>query len=65
MRRIKWLSRNDWALGTSLKRMDEICKSFDETNVYSNVNDIMELYVVSKYMEVSLYPSNWNDMECS
>lgn len=59
---IKWLSKNDWALGRHLKRMEEIFNEHTEEKGYTDVNSIMELFVVCKYIDVKIYPLNWNEL---
>lgn len=60
MRYIKWLSINDWALEIQLKRMDEIMNNYVAHSEPKDINDIMELYVVCKYMDAKIYPSIWD-----
>ena len=60
MEYIQWLSLNDFALGIQLKRMNEILNAFTEEKEYTNVNEVMELYVVCKYMDAKIYPSIWD-----
>ena len=54
MEYIKWLSLNDLALGIQLKRMDEILKGHIEENEYTDINEVMELFVVCKYMDAQI-----------
>ena len=63
MQYIKWLSINDWALGTQLKRMDEILNGYIEGREYANINERIELFVVCKYMDAQIFPSNWNETD--
>lgn len=63
MEYIKWLSLNDLALGIQLKRMDEILKGHIEGKAYADINEVMELFVVCKYMDAQIYPSIWNETE--
>lgn len=63
MKYIKWLSLNDLALGMQLKKMDEILKGYFEERGYSDINEVMELFVVCKYMDAQIYPSIWNATE--
>ena len=65
MEYIKWLSLNDLALGSQLKRMDEIFKVAIERKDYTNINEIMELFVVCKYMTAQIYPSVWSQKDIS
>ena len=63
MEYIQWLSLNDLALGIQLKKMNEILDTFTEEKEYTNVNEVMELYVVCKYMDAQIYPSVWSTTE--
>ena len=63
MEYIKWLSINDLALGIQLKKMDEILKGHIEGNESAGINEIIELFVVCKYMDAQIYPSIWNETE--
>jgi len=65
MEYIKWLSLNDLALGSQLKRMDEIFKVAIERKDYTNINEIMELFIVCKYMTAQIYPSVWSQKDIS
>lgn len=62
MEYIKWLSINDLALGIQLKKMDEILKGHIEGNESAGINEIIELFVVCKYMDAQIYPSIWNEI---
>lgn len=55
MKYIKWLSSNDLAFGIQLKRMDEIFKESIAGKTYTDINELMELYVVCKYMDAQIY----------
>lgn len=61
--RIKWLAINDLALGIQLKRMDEILGGYIEGNEYLDINEVMELFVVCKYMDAQIYLSTWSETE--
>ncbi len=61
MEYIHWLSKNDWALSVHLRKMDEIFNNYVDEKEYKDINEIMELFVVCKYMNAHIYPSIWSE----
>lgn len=43
--------------------MDELLKGHVEGKEYSDINEVMELFVVCKYMDAQIYPFIWNETE--
>lgn len=54
MSRIKYYSSNDLSTGNSVVKCEEILNNFDETKVYNNINDVIELY------NISIFFPTWN-----
>ena len=63
MEKIKYYPANDLACGYNLSKIDKIinkfndCENFDE----DNINDMLELYNLKKYLDNEIYLSDWSD----
>ncbi len=60
MDRIVLLGTNDLLLGIQMKRMEELLISYDENETMYDVNDLIELFVVTKYINKNIYPMMWS-----
>ena len=58
MGRVKFYSKEDWACGGNLKKLEEVLRKFDETKYYDIV-DIIEFYNCIKYIENEWYLQTW------
>lgn len=68
MERIKFYSVNDMVTGENLIRIKEIVDNFDENNKDYNINDIIELYNITKYVDTECYKNyklNWSEDDIS
>ena len=68
MERIKFYSINDMVSGENLIRIKEIVDNFDENKKDYNINDIIELYNITKYVDTECYKSyklNWSEDDVS
>lgn len=68
MERIKFYSINDMVSGENLIRIKEIVDNFDENKKYYNINDIIELYNITKYVDTECYKNyklNWSEDDIS
>ena len=68
MERIKFYSINDMVSGENLIRIKEIVDDFDENKKYYNINDIIELYNITKYVDTECYKNyklNWSEDDIS
>lgn len=68
MERIKFYSINDMVSGKNLIRIKEIVDNFDENKKYYNINDIIELYNITKYVDTECYKNyklNWSEDDIS
>lgn len=63
MSRIKYYSSNDLSTGNSLVKCEEILNNFDETKVYNNINDVIELYNISIFFQHGIKLLKWSDTE--
>ena len=63
MEYIKWLSPDDWALGIHLKRMDALLNHYTDESEYTDINEIIELYVVCKYIDSEIFPAIWSESQ--
>lgn len=68
MERIKFYSINDMVSGENLIRIKEIVDNFDENKKDYNINDIIELYNITKYVDTECYKKyklNWSEDDIS
>lgn len=68
MERIKFYSINDMVSGENLIGIKEIVDNFDENKKYYNINDIIELYNITKYVDTECYKNyklNWSEDDIS
>lgn len=68
MERIKFYSINDMISGENLIRIKEIIDNFDENKKDYNINDIIELYNITKYVDTECYKNyklNWSEDDIS
>lgn len=59
MDRVKFYSVNDWAGGYQLKKAEKIINDFDKNKKYS-MEEVLELYNITKYIDNNLFLKNWN-----
>ena len=59
MDRVKFYSVNDWAGGYQLKKAEKIINNFDKNKKYS-MEEVLELYNITKYIDNNLFLKNWN-----
>ncbi len=68
MERIKFYSINDMVTGENLIRIKEIVDNFDENKKDYNINDIIEFYNITKYVDTECYKNyklNWTEYDVS
>lgn len=68
MERIKFYSINDMVSGENLIRIKAIVDNFDENKKDYNINDIIELYNITKYVDTECYKKyklNWSEDDIS
>lgn len=68
MKRIKFYSINDMVSGENLIRIKEIVDNFDENKKDYSINDIIELYNITKYVDTKCYKNyklNWSEDDIS
>ena len=61
--RVKYYSSQDLSCGYNLEKAEDILKNYDETLEYQNINDIIELYNIKKYIDNELYLKTWTTEE--
>lgn len=59
MDRVKFYSVNDWASGYQLQKAEKIINDFDKNKKYT-MEEILELYNITKYIDNNLFLKNWN-----
>ena len=60
---VKYFSPNDWSIGKSLSIAEQIIQSFDNDKIYSDVNEIIELYNIKQFFDNSIYLEKWTTQE--
>ena len=63
--RVHWFTLSDLSVGYYLPRIDEILHDFMPTNEFRDVNDVLELYEVTKFVANKAYPKSWGQDELS
>ena len=63
--RVHWFSVNDLSVGFYLPRIEEILHDFKPGNEIRDVNDILELYEITKFVAYKAYPKSWGHDELS
>lgn len=58
--RIKYYSKSDLSVGWNLQKIEEVIKEYDEKREDYKINDIIEFYNITKYLDNELYLKNWD-----
>lgn len=59
--RVVYFSKQDMASGYMLEKAEKIFDEFDESFVYTDINDIIELYHIKQYIDADLFLLDWSD----
>jgi hypothetical protein len=59
--RVVFFSKQDMASGYMLEKAEKIFDKFDESFVYTDINDIIELYHIKQYIDADLFLLDWSD----
>lgn len=59
--RIKYYSNSDLSTGWNLKKIEEVIENYDETKEDYEINDIIEFYNITQFLNNKLYLNNWDD----
>lgn len=57
--RVHWFSRNDMSIGYHLPRIEQIIEEFNIANDITDVNDILELFEITKFVDNGACPKSW------
>ena len=57
--RVHWFSRNDMSIGYHLPRIEQIIEEFNIAKDITDVNDILELFEITKFVENGACPMSW------
>ncbi len=60
--RIKYYSNSDLSTGWNLKKIEEVIENYDETKEDYEINDIIEFYNITQFLNNKLYLNNWDDV---
>lgn len=59
--RVKYYSKSDLSIGWNLQKIEEVIKEYDEKREDYEINDIIEFYNITKFLDNKLYLKNWDD----
>lgn len=59
--RIKYYSKSDLSAGWNLQKIEEVIKEYDEKREDYEINDIIEFYNITKFLDNKLYLNNWDE----
>lgn len=59
--RIKYYSKSDLSIGWNLQKIEKVIKEYDEKREDYKINDIIEFYNITKYLDNELYLKNWDN----
>lgn len=65
MNRVKFFSKSDWGCGYNLERAYVIINQYDEEQLDYDINDILELYNITLYIDNECYLTRWTQEEIS
>lgn len=58
--KIKYYSKSDLSVGWNLQKIEEVIKEYDEKIEDYKINDIIEFYNITKFLDNELYLKNWD-----
>ena len=61
--RITYFSNQDLALWHSLPRVESILRSFDNNYSTSDINDVIELYHITLFIDNGVFANSWTDAD--
>ena len=61
--RVHWFSLCDLSIGFHLPRIEEVLRDFYPEKEILDVNDVLELYEITKFVEQKVYPTSWGPEE--
>ena len=59
--RVKYYSKSDLSIGWNLQKIEEVIKEYDEKREDYEINDIIEFYNITKFLDNKLYLNNWDE----
>lgn len=59
MGRVQYYSVNDLAISYDIENMERVIANFNSDKKYENINDVIEIYNIRKYIDQGIYPSYW------
>ena len=63
--RVHWFSRNDMSIGYHMPRIERILQEFNPNNDIEDVNDIIEFFEITKFVDNGAYPKSWGQEKLS
>lgn len=59
MNRVKFYPINDLAYGYQLRNSEKLIQEYETGKNTNDINDMIELHNVKKYLDNKVYPSSW------
>lgn len=61
MEQVKFYSKEDMASGYNLIKAEEIINDFDEQKEYNDINELIEFYNITKYIDNGVFLKSWDE----
>lgn len=59
LNRVEFYSKEDWTAGDHLQKSEHILRAETKSN-YTDINEVLELYNIKKYIDSQLYLKSWS-----
>ena len=61
MEQVKFYSKEDMASGYNLIKAEKIINDFDEQKEYNDINELIEFYNITKYIDNGVFLKSWDE----
>ena len=61
MEQVKFYSKEDMASGYNLIKAEKIINNFDEQKEYNDINELIEFYNITKYIDNGVFLKSWDE----
>lgn len=61
MEQVKFYSKEDMASGYNLIKAEKIINNFDEQKEYNDINELIEFYNITKYIDNGVFFKSWDE----
>lgn len=59
--RVQYYSQHDLSIGWNLQQIEDLLMDFDASKFVKDINDVLELYHIKKYIDRNNYLSTWTE----